>query len=85
MKSNPVLLLSCAVKKQPFLHDKPSPTLQFIKGKSRDLQKLLKCISGIVTFTFKNDIDGCAGWSVCPEFRSCANLSGVSPTISVLY
>ena len=69
---------------------KLSSTSQFIKGKLRDLQKspkkdLQRYLSGIVTFTFKNDTDGCGGRSACPEFWSCGNLSGVSPTISVLY
>ena len=70
---------------QSFVHDKSSSTSHFIKGKSRDFEKLLRYLSGIVTFTFKNDTDGCAGWSACPEFWSCDNLCGVSPTISVLY
>ena len=70
---------------QSSVHDKSSFTSQFIKAKSRDVQKLLRYLSGIVTFTFKNDADGCAGWSACPEFWSCGNLIGYSPTISVLY
>ena len=31
-------------------HDKSSSTLMFIKGKTRDLQKLLRHLSGIVTY-----------------------------------
>ena len=52
---------------QSFVHDKSSSTSHFIKGKSRDLEKLRRYLSGIVIFTFKNDTDGCAGWSACPE------------------
>ena len=48
--------------------DKSSCTSQFITGKSRDLQKLPRYLSGTVTFTFKNDTDGCAGWRAFPEF-----------------
>ena len=70
---------------QSSVHGKSSFTSQFIKAKSRDVQKLLRHLSGTVTFTFKNDADGCAGWSACPEFWSCGNLFGDSPTISVLY
>ena len=62
---------------QSSVHDKSSFTSQFIKAKSRDVQKLLRYLSGIVTFTFKNDADGCAGWSACPEFWSCGNLLAI--------
>ena len=52
-KFTPVLLFT-----QSFVHDQLSPFLQFINGKSRDLQKLLRCLSGIVTSTFKVGTDG---------------------------
>ena len=38
-----------------------------------------------MTVAFKNDTSGCAGWSACPEFLSHGGLSGVSPTILLLY
>ena len=69
-----------------FCRDISSSASQFIKGKSRDLQKLLRYLrSRIGTFTFKNDTDCCAGCSACLEFWSWGNLSGVSPTIPVLH
>ena len=77
--------MSCAIKMQTFFHNESSSTSQFIKRKSRDLQKLLRYLSGIVTFTFKHNTGACAGWSAFPEFRSSGDLSGVSPNISVLY
>ena len=36
-------------------------------------------------FTFKNDTDGFTNWYVRPQSRNFGNLSGVSPTISVLH
>ena len=47
-----------------------SSTSQFIKGKSRDLQKLVRYLSGIVTSVFKDGIGDCAGWSTSPGFPS---------------
>ena len=38
-----------------------------------------------MTFTFKNDTSSCADWSARPEFLSRGDLSGVSPTIPLLY
>ena len=57
-------------------HDKSSSTLQFIKGKSRNLQKFLRYLS--VTSTFKDGTSGCAGRSTSPGFPYCGGLSGVS-------
>ena len=85
MTFTPIMLLSCALKMSSFVPNKQSSTSQFIKGKSRDHQKSLRYLSRIVTFAFKNDTDGYAGWSACPEFWSCGNRSGVAPNISVLY
>ena len=70
---------------QYFVHDKPSSTSQFIKDKSRDLQKLLRYLNGIVAFTFEDVTGGCAGRSAFPEFCGCDDLSDVSPAISILY
>ena len=47
-----------------FFHDKLSSPSQFIKGKSTDLQKLLRYLSGIVISTFKvgtGSSGGCEG------------------------
>ena len=58
-----------------FVHDKSSSTLQLIKGKSSDLQKLLKYLSGIVTSTFNVGTGGHAGQSASPSFPGCAGLA----------
>ena len=42
-------------------HFKLNSTSQFIKDKSRDLQKLRRYLSGIVTSVFKGGIGGCSG------------------------
>ena len=49
----------CAVKK----NYKSSSPLLIIKGKSRDLQKILRYLSGTVTSIFNADISGRARWS----------------------
>ena len=49
----------CAVKK----NYKSSSPLLIIKGKSRDLQKILRYFSRIVTSIFNADIGGHARWS----------------------
>ena len=33
----------------------------------------------------KDGTGGCAGWSASPGYPGCSSLSGVSPTIFVLY
>ena len=47
---------------QSFVHDKSSSISQFINHRSRDLQKLLRDLSGIVTSTFKAGTGGRGGW-----------------------
>ena len=42
-------------------------------------------MSGIVISMFKDGTGGCGGWFASPEFPWCSGLSGVSPTIFVLY
>ena len=44
LKSMPVLLLLCCTNTQSFIHDKLNSTLRLIKGKSRDLKKLLRSL-----------------------------------------
>ena len=44
LKSMPVLLLLCCTNTQSFIHDKSNSTLRLIKGKSRDLKKLLRSL-----------------------------------------
>ena len=72
-----VMLLFCSINAQSFVHEKLSSVLQFINWKSRDLQKLLRYLSGIVTSTFKI-VTG--GRFASPSFPGC---SGVLPTIFV--
>ena len=78
-KFTPVMLLFCSINTQSFVHDKPSSFSQFINDKSRDLQKLLRYLSGIVNSMCKV---GTGGQFASPPFRG---LSGVFPTIFVLY
>ena len=57
LKSMPVMLLLCSSNIQSFVHYKSSSTSQLLKGKSRDLQKLLIKI----TTTFKVGTGGGRG------------------------
>ena len=70
-KFTPVMLLFCSINMQSFVYDKSSLILQFINGKSRDLQTLLKYSIGIGTSTFKV---GAGGQFASPSFPG---LSGV--------
>ena len=76
----PVMLLFCSINTESFVHDKSSSISQFINGKSRDLQTLLRYLSGIATSTCK--VDGTGGRFTSPSFTG---LSSVFPTIFVLY
>ena len=42
-------MLFRSINTQSFVHDKSSPISQFTNGKSRDLQKLLRYLNGIVS------------------------------------
>ena len=44
-----------------------------IKSKSRNVQKLLIYLSGIVTSILKNGNSDCASQSVSPRFPSCGS------------
>ena len=79
IKYIPIVLLRYYINTQSFVHNKSSSVTQFISSKSRNLQKLLRYLSGIVTSTFKV---GTAGRFVSSSFR---DHSGVFPTIFVLY
>ena len=56
--------LRCCTITQSFFHVKSSP--QLIKGKSRDLQKILSYSSRIVTSTLKDGTGGCVAWLASP-------------------
>ena len=58
MKIVPVMLLFCPIKTQSFVHYKSSSNSQFINIKSRNLQKLLRYLSGIVTSTYNVGTSG---------------------------
>ena len=62
-----------------FVHSKSSSISQFINGKSRNLQNLLRYLCGILTSRFKV---GTAGRFAYLSFPGSA---GVFPTIFVLY
>ena len=64
------------MKRKSFVFDKSSFISQFISGKSRNLQKLLRYLIGIVTSAFKADTSGYGGRG---------GLLGVFLTIFVLY
>ena len=49
----PVIILCLSDSAQSSAHDKPNSISQFISSKSRNLQKLLRHLSGIVTSAFK--------------------------------
>ena len=85
------MLLWCSINTQSFVHDKSSSISQFINGKSRNLQKLIRYLIGVVTSAFKVGPAGCggpAGWVLSRFCGGCGGhtgLSGVFPTIFVLY
>ena len=68
------MLLFCPINTHFLTHDKSSSISQFINGKSRKRQKLLRYLSGIVTSTFKVDTFGCGGQSASPSFPDCSGL-----------
>ena len=48
-------------QKKVFAQDKSGCISQFINGKTRNLQKLLRYLSGIVASTFRVGTAGCGG------------------------
>lgn len=52
-----------STNKQAFVHYPSNSTSQLIKGKSSDLQKLIRCSSGKVTSVFKVGYGGRDSWS----------------------
>ena len=53
IKFVPVMWSWCCINTQFFVYDKSGSISRFINGKSRNLQKLPRHLSGIVTSTFK--------------------------------
>ena len=74
-----------------FSDDKSSSISQFINGKSRNIWKLLRYLSGIVTSRFKAGTAGCGdcdGWvpsGFCGGCGGRSGICGVFPTIFILY
>ena len=60
IKPTPVIWSSSAINTQ-FLYHFKSRSTHFIKNKSRDLQKLLRYLSRIVTSVFNGGTGGCGG------------------------
>ena len=77
-KFTPVMLLFCCVNTQLFFYDKSSSISQFINDKSKNLQKLLRYLNGIVTSTFTVSTGGRCASPLFPGH------SGVFPNIFVL-
>ena len=67
------MLLLCPTNTHSFVHDKSIPTTELIKEKSRDLQKLPRYLSGIVTSMFESH----GGRFASPSFPTCADLSSI--------
>ena len=87
------MLLWCSDNTQSFVHDESGSISQFINGKSRDLQKILRYLDGIANSTFKAGTGGCGGcgggggWDSfrfgggCCGCSGRGGISGVFPTI----
>lgn len=77
-------LWSSSENTQFLIHNKPTYTSQLVKGKSSDLPKLLRSLSGIVTSMFKFGTGGCGGWystyGVCVGVTSVFFLLSLSNT-----
>ena len=54
------MLLRCFINTKSFVHDKSSFISHFINGKLRNLQKLLRYLSGIETAAIKVGTASCA-------------------------
>ena len=85
IKFTSVMVLSCPINTQSFSHKKTTSTSQFIKGKLRDLLKLLRYFNGMVTSTFSDGTGSCAGWSPSPGFPGCGGIYGAFTTNFVLF
>ena len=81
MQFTAVVLLLCSPNTQSFVHDESSLISQLIKGKSRNLQKLQRYLSGIVTLLFQDVTGGRGGWSAYSSFPGRGGLSAASPII----
>ena len=89
----PIMLLWCSDNTQSFVHDKTSSIWPFISRKSKNLQKLLRYLNGIVNSTFKAGTagyggrSGRGGWDPYGFSGGCDGRGGLSlafPTIFVL-
>ena len=85
MKFTPVSLLSSPTNTKSLVHNKSSSSLLLIKGKSRDLKKLLRYLSGLENSTFPDGTVGCVGQSASSEFPGHGCCASVFPTTFVSY
>ena len=72
----------------PSSHNKSGSVSQFVSGKSRNLQILLRYFSRRVTSAFKAGTAGCGGWvpsGLCGCCSGHSGLSGYFHTFFVLY
>ena len=65
IKSAPAMWSFSPINTQCPDHFKSSSTSHFLKGKLRDLQKLLRYLNEIVTYVFKGGIGSCGGCGSC--------------------
>ena len=87
IKTTPVMWSSSSINTQFFKNFKSCSVSQFIKGKSRNLQKLLRYLSGIVTSVFKGSIGsctGCGGWDPFGFSGGCAGRASLAFVLSLL-
>ena len=79
----PVMLLRCFINTKSIVHDKSSFISHFINGKLRNLQKLLRYLSGIETAAIKVGTASCASRFAPRRCPGCGGISDVFPTILI--
>ena len=87
-KAATVMLSISSINTQIFDDFKSSTTSHFIKGKSKNLKKLLRYLSGIVTSVFKGGVGGyagCGGWFPSWSRSGCAGRAGVASVIPIIF
>ena len=90
-KCTPVMLSWCSINTQSFVHHKSSSISQFISGRLRNLQNVLRYLSGTVTSAFKAGTGGCGvfgGWvpfGFFGGFGGCSGLLDVFLDYFVIY
>ena len=75
--------MHCLSYTQYLVHNKSSSISQLIRGKSSDLQKLLRYLSGIVTSVFKGSASGHGGRS--PPSGGTDGCGGLISVFSIIF